>query len=98
MERRYTTMNLSAVCIGKYAYDDVPSTSYNWVPTVRQGSKRYTATKCIMLVLNGVLLSQLLQSIVVFNFTHMHSMSYWSDDFPRSRRVNIEEPAVCLAL
>jgi len=43
---------------------------------------------------NGVLCGQSLQSVLVFNFTNMHAMSYWSDYFPCSCRVNIYKPAV----
>jgi len=82
-------MNLSAAFVGKNGTDDIASTSYNWAPTVRQGSERYTAINCIMLFLNGVLRGQSLQSVLVFNFTNMHAMSYWSDYIPCSSRVNI---------
>jgi hypothetical protein len=89
MERRWTTMNVSAAFVGKNATDDIASASYEWAPMVRQDSERYTAINCIMLFLNGVLRSQSLQSVLVFNFTNMHAMSYWSDYFPCSSRGNI---------
>jgi len=98
MERRWTTTNLSAALIGKNASDDIASASYNSAPTVCQGSERYTAMNCIMLFLNEVLCGQSLQSVLVFNFTHMHAMSYWSDYLPCSCRVNIGEPAVCFTV
>jgi len=82
-------MYLSAAFVGKNATDDIASASYKWAPTVRQGSERYTAINCIMLFINGVLRGQSLQSFLVFNFTNMHAMSYGSDYFPYSRRVNI---------
>ena len=91
-------MNLLAAFIGKNASDDIASASYNWAPTVRQCSERYTAINCIMLFLNGVLRRQLLQSVLVFNFTNTHAMSYWSDYFPCSCRVNIYESAVCFTV
>jgi len=46
-------MNLSAAIIGKNASVDITSASYNCEPTVRQGSERYTAIHCSMLLLNG---------------------------------------------
>jgi len=58
------------------ASDDIASAFYNSAPTVRQGSERYTAINCIMPILNGVLPGQSLQSVLVFNFTNMHAMSY----------------------
>jgi len=82
-------MILSTAFIGKYASDDIASPSNMSAPTVRQGSERYTAIYCIMLFPNGVLRGQLVQSALVFNFTNMHAMSYWSDYFPCSCRVNI---------
>jgi len=88
MERRQTTMILSTAFIRKNASDDIASTSYYSAPMVRQGSERYTAINCIMPFANGVLRSQSLQSVLVFNFTNMHAMSYWSDYFPCSCRVN----------
>jgi hypothetical protein len=69
-------MNLLAAFVGKNATDDIASASYNSAPTVRQGSERYTAINCILLILNGVLRGQSLQSVLVFNFTNMHAMSY----------------------
>jgi len=87
MERRTHTMNLAAAFIGKNATDDIGSTSYNGVPTVRQGSECYTAINCIMLFLNGVLCGQSLQTIGVFNIANMHAMSDWSDHFRCSFRV-----------
>ena len=88
MERRWTTMNLSAAFVGKNATDDIECATYNWAPTVCQGSECYTAIYCIMLFLNGVLRGQSLQSVLVFNFIIMHALSYWSDYFPCSSRVN----------
>jgi hypothetical protein len=69
-------MNLSAAFVGKNATDDLASTSYNGAPTVHQDSERFTAINCIMQFLNGVLRGQSLQSVLVFNFTNMHAMSY----------------------
>ena len=94
MKSRLTTMILSTACIAKNASDDIASASYNSAPTVHQGSKCYTAMNWIMPFPNGVLRGQSLQSVLVFNFTNMHAMSYWSDYFPCSCRVNIYEPAV----
>jgi hypothetical protein len=68
-------MNQSAAFIGKNASVDIASASYNCVPTVRQGSERYTAMHCSMLFLNGGFRGQLLQSVVIFNITNMHAMS-----------------------
>jgi len=45
------------------------------------GSERYTAMYCIVLFLNQVLPGQSLQSVLVYNFTNMHAMSYRSDFF-----------------
>ena len=42
-------------------------------------SERYTAMNCIVLFLNRVLHGQSLQSVLVYNFTAMHAMSYRSD-------------------
>ena len=89
MERRSTTMNQLAAFVGNNASDDIASTCYNWAPTVRQGSERYTAINCIMLYLNAVSCGQSLQSVLEFNFTNMHAMSHWSDHFPSRSRVNI---------
>jgi len=58
------------------------------------GSECYTAMNRIVLFLNRVLHGQSLQSVLVSNFTNMHAMSYWSNFFACSCRVNIEEPAV----
>jgi len=69
-------MILSTACIDKNACDDIASASYNSARTVRQGSERYTAINCIMPFPNGVLRGQSLQSVLVFNFTNMHAMSY----------------------
>ena len=89
MECRYTTMILSTACIGKNASEDIASASYNSAPILRQGSERYTAINCIRPFLNGVLCGQSLQYVLVFNFTNMHALSYWSDYFPCGGRVNI---------
>jgi len=62
------------------------------------GSERYTAMNCIVLFLNQVLCGQSLQSNLVYNFTHMHAMSYRSDFFTCSSRVNNQAPAVCFAV
>jgi len=75
-------MNLSAACIGKNGSVDIATASYNCVPTVHQGSQRYTAMNCSMLFLNGCLRGQSLQSVLIFNITNMHAMSDWSDYFP----------------
>ena len=69
-------MYLSAAFVGKNATNDIASTSFNGAPTVRQGSERYTAINCIMMFLNGVSRGQSLQSVLVFNFTNMHPISY----------------------
>jgi len=45
------------------------------------GSERYTAMYCIVLFLNQVLPSQSLQSVLVYNFTNTHAMSYRSEFF-----------------
>jgi len=45
------------------------------------GSECYTAMYCIVLFLNQVLPGQSLQSVLVYNFTNMHAMSYRSDLF-----------------
>jgi len=45
------------------------------------GSERYTTMYCIVLFINQVLPSQSLQSVLVYNFTNMHAMSYRSDFF-----------------
>jgi len=58
------------------------------------GSECYTAMNCIVLFLNRVFRSQSLQSNLVYNFTNMHVVSYRSDLFTCSCRVNIQEPAV----
>ena len=50
---------------------------------------------CIVLVLNWVLRSQFLQSVLVYNFTNMCAMSSRSDLVARSCRVNSYKPAVC---
>jgi len=46
-----------------------------------RGSECYTAMYCIVLFLNQVLPGQSLQSVLVYNFTNMHAMSYRSDFF-----------------
>ena len=43
------------------------------------GSECCTAMYCIVLLLNQVLPGQSLQSVLVYNFTNMHAMSYRSD-------------------
>jgi len=45
------------------------------------GLERYTAMYWIVLFLNHVLPGQSLQSVLVYNFTNMHAMSYRSDFF-----------------
>jgi hypothetical protein len=45
------------------------------------GSERYTAMYSIVLFLNQVLPGQSLQSVLVYNFTNMHAMSYRFDFF-----------------
>jgi len=87
-------MNLSAALIGKDATVNIASASYDCALTVRQGSERYTAIHCIRLFPNGGLRGQLMQSVLVFNITHMYAMSDWSDYFPCSCRANIWEPAI----
>jgi len=49
---------------------------------------------CIVLFLNPVLCCQSFQSVPVYNFANMPAMSYRSDLFASSCRVNIWEPAV----
>jgi len=64
------------------------------VNTFCGGSDCSTAINCIVLVLTRVLRGQSLQSVLGYNFTNMHAMSYRSDFFGCSCRVNIYEPAV----
>jgi len=45
------------------------------------GSECYTAMYCIVLFLNQDLPSHSLQSVLVYNFTNIHAMSYRSDFF-----------------
>ena len=52
-------------------------------------SERYTAMNHIGLFLNRVLRGQYSQSIGVYNFRNMYAMSYRSDFFTCSGRVNI---------
>jgi len=59
------------------------------------GLQCYIAMNCIVLFLNPVLHGQSLQSVLVYNFTNMHAMSYRSDLFTSSSGVNSWEPAVC---
>jgi len=91
-------MPLSAVIIGKTASDDIASASYNWAPTKSQqfceSRECYAAMNCVVLVLNWVLRSHSLQSVLVYNFTKMHAMSYRSGFFTCSCTVNSWEPAV----
>jgi len=61
-------------------------------------SDRYTAMYCIVQFLNRVLRGQSSQSIIVYNFTYMHAMSYRSDFFACSCIVNISEVAVCFTV
>jgi len=53
------------------------------------GVARYTPMNCIVLFLNPVLHSQSLQSVLVYNITNMHAMSYRSDLFVYSCRAII---------
>jgi len=69
-----------------------------WANSFHGGSERYTVMNCIVLFLNGVVRGQCLQSVLVYNFTNMHAMTYRSDLFPCSCRVNIEEPGVCFTV
>jgi len=62
------------------------------------GSECYTAINCVVLFLNGVLRGQSLHSVLVYNFTNMHAMSYRSDFILCSCRVNIQEPGVCVTV
>ena len=62
------------------------------------GSRRYTATNCILLSLHRVLRRQSLESNLVYNFTNMRAMSYRSGFFTCSSRVNIWEPAAYFAV
>jgi len=102
MECRQPTMNSSAACIGKDGSDDNACASFNWAPTERKqfcgGFECCTAMNCIVLFLNGVLRGQSSQSHLVYNFTNMHAMSYWSDCFTCSSRVNIYDAAVYFAV
>jgi len=91
-------MIVSTAIIGENVSDDIASATFNSAPMVRQGSERYTAMNCILPFLNGVLRGQSLQSVLVFNFTNMHAMSYWSDYFSCSCRVNIWEPVVSITV
>jgi len=61
-------------------------------------SERKTGMNCIVLFLNRVLRVQSSQSVLVYNFPNMHAMSYRSDFFACSCRVNIWEPAVCFTV
>ena len=89
IEHRYTIMVQSTAIIWKNVSDDITSASSNSAPTLRQGSKRYRAIKCIMPFRNGVWRGQSLQSVLVFNFRNMHAMFHWSGYFPWSCSVNI---------
>jgi len=62
------------------------------------GSERYTAMDCIVVFLNRVLQGQSLESKLVYNFTNMHAMSYRSELFTCSSRVNISDTTVCFAV
>jgi hypothetical protein len=75
MERRYTTMNVSAALIGKNASVDIASASYNCAPMVRQRSERYLPINWSMLFQHGGFRGRSLQSVLVFNITNMHAMS-----------------------
>jgi len=68
------------------------------VPSFGGCSNRYTVMYCIVLFLNQVLRGQSSQSILVYNFTNMHAMSYRSDFFTWSYRVNISEVAICFTV
>jgi len=61
-------------------------------------SEHQTAMNCIVLFLNRVVHGQSLQSNLVYNFTNMHAVSYSSDFFTCSSRVNIWEPTCCYAV
>jgi len=52
-------------------------------------SEHYTAMNYIVLFLNRVLHGQSLHSVIVYNFPNMHAMSYRSDVFACSCKVNI---------
>ena len=69
-------MNLSTAFIGNNADDNIASASYISAPTVRQGAEHYQARNCIMPLINAVLRGQSLQSVLEFNFTNMHAISY----------------------
>jgi len=62
------------------------------------GPEHYKAMNCIVLFPDRVLRGQSLQSNLVYNLRNMHAMSYRSDFFTCSSRVNIWEPAVCFAV
>jgi hypothetical protein len=61
-------------------------------------SELYTPMNCIVLFLNRVLCCQSWQSVLVYNFPNMHAMSYRSDFFPCSCRLNVYEPAFCFTV
>jgi len=78
-----------------------PPPTIECLPSVNSacgGSKCYTAMNCIVPFLNQVLHSQSFQSLLVYDFTNMHAMSYRSDFFTWSSRVNIQEPAICFSI
>jgi len=50
---------------------------------------------CIVVFLTRVICGQSFQSVLVYNVTNMHAMSYRSDLFTCRYRVNIYEHAVC---
>jgi len=96
MDRRYSTKNLSAAWIAK-----ILVTISRPLPTIERlqcvncvcgGSERNTAINCNVLFPKGVLPGQSLQYVLVFNFTNMHVMSYWSEFF------NVAVESICKKL
>jgi len=61
-------------------------------------SVSYPAMNCITLLLNWVLRGESFQYVLVYISTNMHVLSHRSDFVACSCRVNIEEPAVCIAV
>jgi len=68
------------------------------VNSSRGCSDRYTAMYCIVQFLNQVLRGQSWQSILLYNITNMHAMSYRSDFFACSCRSNNLEVAGCFTV
>jgi hypothetical protein len=92
-EHRYPTMNISAAFVGENTSDNIVFAYYNWLPTLcQQFWLRLRTLHCNEMnfaVTNQVLHCQFLQSLPVYNFPYMHTMSYRSDLFACSCWVNI---------